>query len=69
METCTFCNKPAGAPFRTWDKNGKIVHGCVADFHTGHLPELSETNRWHLRKEAKEIRRKNAKHLKSLGGK
>lgn len=56
-DRCPTCGRLAGAPFRSYDDRGRVVHGCVDAFHTGHLVTPSESVRWHGRPEAKEIRR------------
>ena len=53
---CNICGKPFNKPFRSYDSNGNIVHGCVDGSHTGYLVPLSASAIWHNRKEAKEIR-------------
>ena len=55
-EGCPLCGKAAGAPYRVYDAHGKVVNGCVGEFHSGHLVQTSESNRWHNRPEAKRIR-------------
>jgi hypothetical protein len=54
--TCPDCNRAAGAPFRSWNTQGKIVLGCVNEFHTGQLVSPSASASWHARPEAKKIR-------------
>jgi hypothetical protein len=60
-ETCPICGRSAGSPYRVYDDRGKVISGCVSDFHTGHLVTPSESARFHSRKEAVSIRRKLAK--------
>jgi hypothetical protein len=60
-ETCPICGRSAGSPYRVYDDRGKVISGCVSDFHTGHLVTPSESSRFHSRKEAVSIRRKLAK--------
>lgn len=57
---CPTCCRSAHAPARVYDARGSVVQGCVAEFHTGALIQISESNRWHLRPEAKKIRRDTA---------
>ena len=57
-DQCPICCNSKYSPYREHDSHGKIVAGCVAEFHTGHLTPISESSRWHNRKEAKQIRRK-----------
>lgn len=59
--TCTTCCRPAASPFRVFDEFGKVINGCVDDFHTGHLTPISESAWWHNRPEAKRIRKGLAK--------
>lgn len=54
--TCNTCGRAAGSPFRVYDEHGKVINGCVDEFHTGHLVTPSESSRWHARPEAKQIR-------------
>ncbi len=56
MSVCNTCGKTAGAPYRVYDVRGKVVQGCVDDFHTGHLVTPSESSFWHNRPAAKKIR-------------
>jgi len=60
-DTCNTCTRGAASPFRVYDERGRVVEGCVDDFHTGHLVTPSESARWHNRSEAKAIRRSTAK--------
>lgn len=53
--TCPICGKAPWAPPRTSDARGKMLSGCVDEFHTGHLI-LGESSFWHYRAEAKKIR-------------
>lgn len=53
---CGTCCRPVVSPARRI-VDGKIVEGCVSEAHTGQLPAMSETARWHNRPEAKKIRR------------
>lgn len=43
---CLICGRPYGSPFRTYDAAGRVVHGCVARVHDGHLVTPSESARW-----------------------
>lgn len=58
------CNKP-GNPFRAFDKSGRVINGCVDATHTGHLVPISESQRWHMRPAAIDIRRMQ---LSCIGG-
>lgn len=64
---CSTCGKAAGAPFRVYDERGKVINGCIDDFHTGYLVTPSESSRWHNRKEAKAHRASIKKHLATIG--
>lgn len=64
---CGTCGRRANDPFRSYDQNGKIVHGCIDDTHTGHLVTPSASSAWHNRPEAKKHRAAIKKHLGSLG--
>lgn len=71
---CPTCNRSPDDPFRTFENPGvKIrgatyhdvpVSGCIDPIHTGHI--TSQSLAWHNRKEAKELRSKELKHLQSL---
>lgn len=54
---CSTCGRAPGSPFRVYDVHGKVISGCVDDFHTGHLITPSESARWHNRPVSKQIRR------------
>jgi hypothetical protein len=56
-QTCNTCGKSYDNPFRSYDYAGKVINGCVDKCHSGHLITISESNRWHNRIEAKQIRR------------
>lgn len=58
-ELCNVCCRPVAAPWRAHDERGRITLGCVSAAHDGHLTPLSESSRWHGRREAKSIRRAN----------
>jgi hypothetical protein len=68
-EQCPTCTRSKYDPFRRYDQSGKIIYGCVDDFHTGHLTPISESNSWHNSKTAKQIRAATKKHLKLMLGK
>ena len=53
---CPICGRSAGAPFRSYGQDGKVVLRCVDHFHTGHLVSPSESSFWHERPEAKRVR-------------
>lgn len=63
---CPTCTRAPGDPFRRHDETGKIIMGCIDAIHTGKLPVPSETNFWHMRKEALDIRRRELKRLKQI---
>ncbi len=65
--TCNTCTRPDFAPFREYDERGHALYGCVDACHTGKLVSPSESNRWHLRKEATKIRAITARAQKGLG--
>lgn len=54
--TCPICNRDAPSPARVYDASGKVLHGCVDHFHTGHLMTPSESAMWHARPAARKIR-------------
>lgn len=55
--TCCVCGRAPGNPFRVFDARGKVTSGCIDATHTGQLVSPSESNYWHLRPEAKQVRR------------
>ncbi len=55
--TCPTCCKPSDRPYRSHNSEGKIVQGCVDEFHTDRLIGISASSSWHNSKEAKEIRK------------
>ena len=55
--TCPTCGRRAGDPFRVFDARGKVLQGCVDEFHTDELVTPSESARWHARPVAKKMRR------------
>lgn len=58
--TCPTCFSPPANPYRVY-RDGKVLNGCVDHFHTGHIPSLTESLRWHNRPAAKAIRAANKK--------
>jgi len=56
QNTCPICTRPGYAPYRVYDKYGKVLQGCVDSFHDGRLVQPSESYYWHNRQEAKTIR-------------
>lgn len=66
-DTCPTCVRPASDPYRSYDSRGKVVSGCVDDFHTGHLVTPSESSMWHNSKAAKKLRTANRRALARLG--
>lgn len=67
MDKCNICGREASSPYRVYDKHGKVLNGCVAEFHTGHLVTPSESSFFHNRPEAKKIRA-NLKHMQAGKG-
>lgn len=65
IDQCPTCTRSKYDPFRQY-VDGKIVAGCVDDYHTGHLVSISATNSWHYSKQAKEIRATAAKHKRNI---
>lgn len=65
-DSCPTCTRSKYAPYRVYDQRGHVVQGCIDDFHTDHLTPLSECNRWHNRKEAKQMRKAIKEHLRTL---
>jgi len=61
---CPTCGRKPENPFRRTDLRGKTIYGCIDAIHTGRLVCPSESNRWHLRPEAKQLRRETLKSLK-----
>lgn len=57
MNTCPTCGKPDHSPFRSYDPAGRIVLGCVDAHHDGALVTPSASASWHMRREAKQLRR------------
>lgn len=68
LKTCPVCCQRADAPFRRHDQSGRIIHGCVDAFHTGHLVTLSSSSAWHNSTGAQEIRRQELARLKEIAG-
>lgn len=68
-EQCPTCTRSKYDPFQRHDaQTGKILYGCIDDFHTGHLTPISGSNSWHNRPEAKKWRAAVKKHLKLITG-
>ena len=61
--TCPTCCRAANNPFRVYDDRGRVDIGCVDRFHSDHLIPLTESARWHNRKEAEQTRRSLEKFL------
>lgn len=55
-KTCPTCGKGPHSPFRVFDARGKVISGCIDEFHTGHLVTPSESASWHGRTAAKKLR-------------
>lgn len=67
-ETCTICGQSAYSPYRSYNPQGHIVEGCVDQFHTPAFEGIvSESARWHHRKEARDIRKRLAKGRQGKG--
>lgn len=62
--TCPTCGHKPAAPYRQYDKWGKVTAGCIDAAHTGHLVTPSECQRWHNRPEAIKLRRAELTMLK-----
>ena len=60
--TCKVCCRPIGMPYRVYDGNGRVIHGCIDDSHTGKLIVPSESSFWHNRRDAKIIRIANRRN-------
>lgn len=58
-QTCPICGGTKSHPWRVYDERGKVIEGCVDEFHTGEIISPSESSFWHGRKEAKQIRKQN----------
>jgi hypothetical protein len=65
-EVCNVCVRAVSNPYRRYDERGNVVEGCVSGAHTGHLIAISESNRWHNRVEAKQIRRNMVNKVRSI---
>jgi len=63
---CPTCTQNQCSPFRSYDECGRIVAGCIDNFHTGHLTPISASNDWHNRPEAKRYRMAVKSHLKAV---
>ena len=66
LTQCPTCTRSKYDPFRQYDERGKVIAGCIDDYHTGHLTPISESNAWHSRKSAKQHRAANKGHLRTL---
>lgn len=64
LERCPTCCRAPESPFRVFS-GSKVVNGCIDPIHTGRLPEISESNRWHLSAFAKRWRSQMLISLKS----
>jgi hypothetical protein len=64
--TCRTCCRPLNNPYRTYDDRGRVTHGCISSDHTGHLLPGTESYRWHIRPEAKRLRKQTERHIRSL---
>lgn len=63
-DRCNTCGRPSSAPFRRFDKSGKLTEGCIDAAHTGHV--YGESLRWHNRPEAKKMRKDAVERLRGL---
>lgn len=66
---CPTCCKPAAAPFRQQDGNGKIIAGCIDAFHGPALcggGSTSNSAQWHMRPSAVTMRRQTLAQLRIL---
>ena len=63
---CPTCTRGKYNPYRRFDARGKVIAGCVDDFHGEHLTPISADSAWHNRKEAKAIRKRERDHLRTL---
>jgi hypothetical protein len=53
--TCPLCGRAPNSPgMQARNERGRMVQGCVDEFHTGHV--FGEAARWHNRPEAKKLR-------------
>lgn len=71
-ELCRTCGRPAGSPYRAFDKTGRIERGCVDAIHTGQV--YGESARFHnsafarkARKAAERYRRVTKSNPRSAG--
>jgi hypothetical protein len=64
--TCPTCGNGPYSPFRSYDAQGRVVQGCVDEFHTEHLVTPSASSAWHARPAARQLRT-SAKQAR-LGG-
>ncbi len=53
--TCRTCGNPLNAPYRSWDRQGHIVQGCVDPDHDAHI--IGANLAWAKRPEVRKIRR------------
>ena len=53
---CRTCVRPVSSPFRLYDERGRVLSGCVAVDHDGHLLSGSDSARWHARPVARKLR-------------
>lgn len=66
-QTCNTCCGASHTPFRSYSPDGKIVHGCIDDFHTEALKGIiSASASWHFRPVAKQMRVVAKKRLRAL---
>lgn len=65
-ERCTTCCRPVYSPARVYDDGGKVIQGCIDSSHEGRLQQISESNRWHNRPEARALRRAERDKLREV---
>lgn len=61
---CNVCCRPTDDPFRSRDRDGRIVQGCVSAAHEGMLS--GDSLAWHESDSAKRCRDLFAAHVASL---
>jgi len=64
ITNCNTCGRPASEPYRRYGNDGRIIEGCIDNFHAGHLVPCSASEHWHNRKEAKILRQTAKTRLK-----
>jgi hypothetical protein len=64
---CNLCGRDVSSPYRVYNAFGKVISGCVDRSHTGMIVSPSESEFWHSRKEARDIRAQLAKGIAGKG--